>query len=239
MAAHRPGPTAQVVTVLGATGGCGKTTVAATLAVVLAEAQPGEVCLVDLDADGDGVACAFGVRGDRGAGPAGPLALAPGLDGLLAAVAPGPRRSPEAVGELVALLSGQYRHVVVDTAQPLSATVLTALDYSSAHVVVAAAEARSARPLRRVLDVLDLLGFRPDQRSVVANRCDARASYSPDDLAAAARTDVVLRLPFDWAVAAAANRGHLLVDHPYRDAVRRFASARLVPPDLCGRDPPG
>src|SRR5688500_7524758 len=127
MAAHRPGATDQVVTVLGATGGCGKTTLAVTLAVVLAEQGGDRVCRVGLHGGGVGVAWPFGARGDRGAGPE-PVALGPGLDGVLAAVEPGhqPRRSPEAVGELLAGLSTRYRHVVVDVAQPLTAGVLAA-----------------------------------------------------------------------------------------------------------------
>jgi pilus assembly protein CpaE len=66
-----------VITVLSGKGGCGKTTIATNLALVLADAGASRVCLVDLDLALGDVANLLGLP------PGGSLLTAVGADGRL------------------------------------------------------------------------------------------------------------------------------------------------------------
>jgi pilus assembly protein CpaE len=218
---HRPG---QITVVLGATGGCGKTTVAINLGAVLAAAGA-QVCLVDLSLDTGGTAGALTLD------PVSPLVTPyqPGLDCALAQAKPGDaeRFSPTFVAELLVALEGEYDHVVVDTPTRFTEQVLTALDAARHHILVGTSERPSLKAMRLALDMLDLLTYDRRGRRIVLNRVDPEIRLGAREIDAVVRNRVDGELPVTRAVPASINQGvplaAALPDHPFSRSVRRFA----------------
>jgi pilus assembly protein CpaE len=238
---HRPA--GRIVTVFGATSGQGRTTVAANLAVVLNGGGRHRVCLVDLDMPFGELTCFLARRPEQApdhmAPSWSPLATPylPGLDCVFA---------PDQPGDLVAVpanrtedvLSGLatgYDYVIVDTPQLCSAQVLSALDVADHHVLVAAAERPALRNLRRTLDMLDLLEYPVESRSIVLNRCDPRVTPTRTEIDLVLRNPVAAVLPMTVDVPVSINQGMPLAvsrpAHPFVQAVQRFAG-RLAVTDL-------
>jgi pilus assembly protein CpaE len=236
----------RIVTVFAAKGGCGKTTLAINLAMALA--KQGRVCIVDLDlAFGDvaiSLQCdpvrtmvdALPMAGHLDTAGAGSLLTTYGrrLDMLLAPVAPGDaeRVPPTLVGELLAVLRGMFDHVVVDTPAQFSEHVLTAMDASAQHVLLTTPDVPALKNLRVALDMLDLLSYPRQIRSVVLNRADAKVGLSLDDVERVVRCPIAAYVPSSRAVPVSINRGTPITisnpAHPVSRAIVRFAQQRLA-----------
>jgi pilus assembly protein CpaE len=225
----------QVVTVFAPTGGHGKTTVATNLAAVLS-VRSRRVCLVDLDLVYGDMAVALGFRPDQTWPPDFPTItrLRAGLDCVLASARPGDpeRMAPDAVNALLVTLAAHYDYVVVDTPAQFTTHVLYALDQSHHHVLVATPQRPALRNLRRTLDILDLLGYPREARTILLNRCDPRGELAAKDIETIVRSPVAGRLPGTADVPASINSGVPLAisapDHPFTEALRRFASAHVL-----------
>ncbi|MCU1690648.1 MAG: Type secretion system ATPase TadZ/CpaE, associated with Flp pilus assembly, partial [Jatrophihabitantaceae bacterium] len=193
----------QIVVVVAAKSGCGATTIAVNIAVVLRN-RGLRVCVLDLDTRFGDVAGVLNlprtrtISGSIGhdhldADVLGEI-IAPhlsGVDCVLAPDKPGEagQVTPTVVTKVLRLLSDSYDAVVVDTAGGLSAIAVAALDMAHRHIVVSTPELPALRGLRDVLDTLDLLGQPRDMRSVILNRSDATTSIS------AAQADGIVRSP--------------------------------------------
>ena len=254
LSAHVPGTAAdgghkagQVLTVFSTKGGAGKTTLATNLAVVLQQAGR-RVCLVDLDLAFGDVAISLQLDPERTvvdavamAGRMDPTGVAslltpwrPGLDCVLAPVVPGDAEKvpAAAVGELLGVLRGMFDHVVVDTPAQFSEHVLIALDASSRHALLTTPDLPSLKNLRLTLDMLDLLSYPREYRTVVLNRADSKVGLTVTDIERVVRTPVTERVPSSRDVPASTNRGVPIVadqpKHPVSVAVRRFAENHVL-----------
>jgi pilus assembly protein CpaE len=239
----------QVITVFTAKGGVGKTMLAVNLGVVLARGGDNRVCVVDLDlASGD---VAISVLLDPARTMADAVSMAghldttgaaslltryrPGLDMLLAPVIPGDAEKipPSLVGELLAVLRRMYDYVVVDTPPQLSEHVLTALDASARHVLVTTPDVPALKNLRVVLDVLDMLSYPAEIRSLVLNRADAKVHLSLEDVEQVVRSPIAAQIPASRAVPISINKGVPITaanpGHPVSKAITRLAQQRLLP----------
>ncbi|MEJ2855240.1 MULTISPECIES: AAA family ATPase [unclassified Saccharothrix] len=238
----------QVATVFSAKGGCGKTTLAVNLSAVLAAGGRRRVCLVDLDlAFGDvGISLqldpvrtivdGLGMVGhldERGAGSL-LTEAGPGFATLLAPVEPGDAERVPAplVAELLVVLRGMFDYVVVDTPSQFSEHVLAAMDASAHHVLLTTPDVPALKNLRVTLDMLDLLSYRRDIRSVVLNRSDAKVGLSEQDVERVVRAPISARVPSSRDVPISTNRGVPITvatpAHPVSTAVARFAQARVL-----------
>jgi pilus assembly protein CpaE len=244
----KPARHGRIVTVFAAKGGCGKTTLAINLAMALARDAQHRVCIVDLDlAFGD---VAISVQADpvRTMVDALPMAghldvagaaslltrYARRLEMLLAPVTPGDaeRVPPALVGELLAVLRGMFDFVVVDTPAQFSEHVLTAMDASAHHVLLTTPDVPALKNLRVALDMLDLLSYPRQIRSVVVNRADSRVGLSLDDVERVVRCPIAAHVPSSRAVPVSINRGTPITistpAHPVSRAIARFARQRLA-----------
>jgi Flp pilus assembly CpaE family ATPase len=238
----------QVITVFAAKGGCGKTTLAVNLAASLAAGGTRSVCLVDLDLSfGDVGIClraepvrtivhGLGMVGHVDAAGASSLLTAcrPGLSALLAPVEPGDaERIPAAlVGELLEVLPTMFDFVVVDTPSAFSEHVLAAMDASHHHVLLTTPDVPALKNLRVTLDMLDLLSYAHDIRSVVLNRSDAKVGLSMDDIDRVVRSDIRAHVPSSRDVPISVNKGNpIVIDlprHPVSEAISRFAREHVL-----------
>jgi Flp pilus assembly CpaE family ATPase len=236
-----------IVTVFAPKGGVGKTTLATNLGVVLASGGH-QVCIVDLDLTSGDVAISMQLDPVRTIVDAVPMAghldttgaaslLAryhPSLETVLAPVTPGDAEkvSPALVGELLGVLQGMFAYVVVDTPAYLSEHVLTAMDASSHHVLLATPDVPTLKNLRVTQDMLDLLSYSQQNRSVVLNRADSKVGLSPEDVERVLRCPITAHIPSSRAVPLSINNGTPITeatpDHPVSRAIIRFAQQRLL-----------
>ena len=249
-AEHAHGRDGQVVTVFAAKGGCGKTTLAINLAVALARQSDRKVCIVDLDlAFGD---VAISVQLDPGRTIVDALPMAGHLDEtgatslltryqanlemLLAPTTPGDAEKvpPSLVGELLVVLRTIFDYVVVDTPAQFSEHVLTAMDNSAHHVLLTTPDVPALKNLRITLDMLDLLSYPRQIRSVVLNRSDSKVGLSLEDVERVVRWPIAAHIPSSREVPISINKGTPLTlgnpGHPVSQAISRFAQQRLLEP---------
>lgn len=238
----------QIVTVFAAKGGCGKTTLAINLAVALASGTDQRVCIVDLDLAFGDVAISVQLDPARTIVDALPMAghldttgaasllthYRPGLEMLLAPITPGDAEKipPALVGELLVVLRGIFDYVVVDTPAQFSEHVLTAMDASAHHVLLTTPDVPALKNLRITLDMLDLLSYPRQIRSVVLNRSDSKVGLSLEDVERVVRWPIGAHIPSSRDVPISINKGTPITlaspGHPVSQAITRFAHQRLL-----------
>jgi pilus assembly protein CpaE len=233
----------QIITVFAAKGGCGKTTLATNLAVVLHATGNRAVCLVDLDLEYGDVSSMLGLPPDRSmmdalwfGGQLEPAMLSAlmmsyqsGLDCLLASPGPGdPQRIPvELVRDVLTALPSVYDYVVVDTGSHFSAHVLAALDAAHHQVLLTTPERPALAHLRMTLDMLDILTCHQGTRSIVVNRSDPRVDLPAAEVEALVKNPIAGSLPLRWEIPGSINQSVPLASadphHVFSQAVRRLA----------------
>lgn len=241
-------PLGQIITVFAAKGGCGKTTLAVNLGVVLAKDTGHRVCIVDLDLAFGDVAISVQLDPSRTLVDALPMAghmdkagasslltpYQPGLDMLLAPVAPGEaERIPASlVSELLAVLRGMFDYVVVDSPAQFSEHVLAAMDASAHHVLLTTPDVSALKNLRVTLDMLDLLSYPRQIRSIVVNRSDSKVGLSLEHVEKVVRCPIAAQVPSSRAVPISINQGTPITfgtpTHPVSQAITRFVRQRLM-----------
>jgi Flp pilus assembly CpaE family ATPase len=243
-----PAREGQIVTVFAAKGGCGKTTLAVNLGVVLARGTGQRVCIVDLDLAFGDVAINVQLDPVRTMVDALPMSghldvtgaaslltgYRPGLEMLLAPVTPGDAEKvpPSLVGELLTVLRGMFDYVVVDTPAQFSEHVLTAMDASAHHVLLTTPDVPALKNLRVTLDMLDLLSYPRQIRSIVLNRSDSKVGLGAEDVERVVRCPLSAHIPSSRAVPVSINQGTPISlatpGHPVSQAISRFAQQRLL-----------
>ena len=238
----------QIVTVFAAKGGCGKTTLAINLGVALARGTGCPVCVVDLDLSFGDVAISVQLHPARTLVDALPMTghldttgaaslltcYEPGLEMLLAPVTPGDAEKipPPLVAELLTVLRGMFDYVVVDTPAQFSEHVLTAMDSSAHHVLLTTPDVPALKNLRVTLDMLDLLSYPRQLRSVVLNRSDSKVGLSMEHVERVVRCPIAGFVPSSRAVPVSINKGiPITIDspgHQVSQAITRFARQKLI-----------
>jgi pilus assembly protein CpaE len=244
------GLSGSVITILSGKGGCGKTTIAINLAVVLSDEGASRVCLVDLDLALGDIANSLGLRAGASlltAVTAGghldpdllPDLLTPYLDDvdcLLAPVTPGESEKipAQVVEDLLHELRSRYDYVVIDTPGRMSSRVLAALDSSDHHVVVTTLEFPALKRVRLTVDTLTLLAHRGASTSIVLNRAEAEGTLTDAEIDEVVRSPIAARVPFSPAVGVSINEQAPLAafdpDHPVVAAIRELAVTHLGMP---------
>lgn len=238
----------QLITVMAAKGGVGRTTVAVNLALELSRGAPNEVVLVDLDLVAGEVDQLLGLEHRSTvatvAVPGVPLdltvlklSLCPHPTGLLVLPAPdnlvdADAVDPDRLAEILTMLKGAFRTVVVDTAPGAGAPLAVAAEVSDELIAIATPDLGGLRSLRRNLDGLDQLGFTQAHRRLVLNRADLRTGLSTQAIESTVELPVSHAIPECREIPVAANQSLPLVEaYPKADAVRvlRELAAALRP----------
>jgi Flp pilus assembly CpaE family ATPase len=235
-------PTAKLITVASATGGCGKTFFATTAASMLAR-QGVRVLVVDLDLQFGEVAAALRVQH--------PYSL---YDGLY--TTSGERLPASALGEhlddlvfhhelgfdvltaprdpvladyvttrdarvILDTVLTRYDIVVTDTPPSLNDVVITALDRSDLVFVLATLDVPSLRNMTAFLDVLGRLNMRDERLRLVMNKAQDDVGVTVEQANEAFNGRFRDVLPSDRAVSRAVNLGTTVTVHEPRAKVSR------------------
>jgi pilus assembly protein CpaE len=239
----------KVVTVFSPKGGTGKTVIATNLAVALNAAGAHRVCLLDLDLEFGDVAISLSlapvhslidaVYQDLSAPVDDRIdalitAWLPDLDCVLAPVNPGDATqiSPAIVADIIQHLRRRYDYIVIDTPAHFSEHVLEALDAAEHHVLITTPEIPALKNLRLTLDMLSMLSYRTDSRTIVLNRTDPRAGLSTADAESAISTPISALIPASPDVSASINAGVPITlsepNHPVSLAIRELADRAIT-----------
>ena len=230
----------QVIAVVSAKGGVGKTTVATNLAVGLAKQAPMSVVLVDADVQFGDVATALSLSPVHTLPDA--VTEAAQLDTMVlktyltphergfytvcGADTPveGDRVTGEQLSHLITPLREVFRFVVIDTAPGLGDHALAALELATDAVIVCDMSVPSARGLRKELAALASIGILPSARHVVLNLGDHTSGISVRDIEATIGAPVDVAIRRSKLVALSTNRGVPIL----ADGARNPASTALT-----------
>jgi pilus assembly protein CpaE len=221
----------RVVTVVGARGGVGTTTIAANLAWYLANTENRRVCLVDLDVIYGDCALTLDIKLNSTGGLREALESPTRIDELLverAMVRSGDRLfllgseerletsfrlEPESLEPLLEVLRKQFHYIVVDVPRGDGALLHRALELSNTRIVVLDQTARSIRDLLRLRSIIDAPQI--GQRNLIVLNRLGEGGKADINLATLAET---IGMPVDATVAfhpksvvAAANAGKPIV----------------------------
>ncbi|SDD87557.1 AAA family ATPase [Auraticoccus monumenti] len=231
----------RVISVVSPKGGVGKTTVAANLAVGLAQRFPSTVVLVDLDIQFGDVSSALDLEPEyflvdtvRGAASTDSMVLKTVLTrhstGLYVICAPDSPADADTITEgdvarLLQMLAAEFRYVVVDTAPGLSEHTLAALDQTTDLLLLTSMDVPGVRGMRKELDTLRKLELLPSSHHVVLNFADPRSLLTIADVEFTIGTGVDVQLPRSKAVPDSVDQGVPLLQSGRRDPMTKQLSA--------------
>jgi pilus assembly protein CpaE len=226
----------RVVVVLGPKGGAGKTLVATSLAVALAD-DGEDVLLVDLDLQFGDTALTLGLEPRTTLYD---LVVSGGgldaekLDDYLtihesgARVLQAPARPDQAaavdvayVRELFDVLRLSWDWIIVDTSPGFTPEVIAAIDAATDICMVGTADASSLKNTKLGLETLELMDIDPARVKLVVNRADTRVGISTDDVRAVTGREPDALVPSSRDVARSVNAAQPIVTgHPTSSAAR-------------------
>jgi pilus assembly protein CpaE len=229
---------APLVCVLGPKGGTGKTLTATSLAVALAEYGK-SVALVDLDLQFGDVGLSMGLTPESTIFD---LVRTGGsldeekLDGFLMTHSSGvkvliaPSRpdhaavvSVEFLRDVYTTLRSMVDFVIVDTPPGFTPEVIATIDNATSVCMVGMLDALSLKNTKLGLETLDLMGFPPENVTLVLNRARSRVGISDEEVVAIMGREPDVFVPSDRDIPRAVNEGKpILVAKPQSEASAAF-----------------
>jgi pilus assembly protein CpaE len=227
----------QVIVVMSAKGGSGKTVTATNTALLLARFEGKKVCLVDADLQfGDVclvlqleprftlVNAAHELHHLDGAlldsllteHPSGVRVLAAPLEPAFA-----DDISTAGLMQIVDLLRETHDYVLVDTASLLDELLLSLLEKADLILMVVDMDLPSVKNAKLALETLRLLKFPTSKVKVVLNRSNARARLDDKEIEGALKVPISAAIPSDGAVAASVNEGRPVVESAPKSRVAK------------------
>ena len=216
----------KVITVFGAKGGMGKTTIATNLAVKLAEYGK-KVALVDLDLQFGDVCVFMDTEPKETISDLMQDMASPSIDSIRSYMCIHPSgvnilcapKSPEyadmisaeSVQSLLGILRSNYDYVIVDTASNFSDPIIAALEVSSSILFVTGLDVSILKNSKVAMSILESLGQKKKVRTII-NRAVEINSITIADVQRIVDAPILSRIPSDYMVAVAAlNQGQPFV----------------------------
>ena len=225
-----------VLTVAGAKGGTGKTTIAANLAVALRQITGQEVAIVDGDAQFGDVAVMLTLEVERSVAD---LArneaeitrhtIQPylvrhdsGVDALTAASEPEDWRALQAehISAIAQALSQSHEWVVLDTPGTMSEVVAASLNEAAIVLLVSSLDVSSIKDTKTALRILESWALPPDRVRLVVNDITRAAAVTPEDVERATGMEITRLILHDAQVGLSVQTGIPIVQSNPRS---RFA----------------
>ena len=236
--------TERLICLVGSSGGCGVTTIAANLAIELAQLSADLCALVDLQLEFGSVATYFDSR------PAHTITdlinvpnevdakmveqamtVLPSNVALLARperIEQAANIDPERIAHILSILTRRYNSVVVDTPCSFSSIGVTALEMANSVLLVLQLSVPSIRNAERLYRSLIQYGMPAEKILPIVNRVTRNCPISPQDVEQHLGTSVFAVIPNDYkTVQAALDFGRPLLnespDSPVRKAIAGIA----------------
>lgn len=222
---REPAAEGRIVAVVSATGGCGKTFLAASLATSLATWTDARIALVDLDLQFGEVAATLGLRprttfADLVGADLDELpaylddVLLPHSSGVSVLAAPlDPAQADAVDASLIAAVLSHLRAtfdvVLVDTSTGLAEGTLAALDLTDETILVSLLDVASIRNLRTLDRTLDRLQV--GERRFVLNKEGGDVGLTAEEVERVLNRSFVARIPFSQEVLRSTNTGRPMV----------------------------
>ncbi len=228
---HNKNKVPQIVTVFGAKGGAGKTTLAVNLAVMIAQQSKKRVALLDLDLQFGDVAVYLNLKPrrtmaelvqERNQWDMQLLSnyLVPHSSGIKVMASPlRPEDAdlivPEHVEKILSLLRDHFDYIIIDSPPFFSDTILAALDMSTQIVLLMSMDLPSVKNLKLSLNLLDSL-HHSGKTKLVINRSSMNFGIDIHDVEKTIDFLAAKELPSDGqTVVGAANKGTpFVLSHP-------------------------
>jgi pilus assembly protein CpaE len=217
-----PGSQGHLVCVLGPKGGTGKTLVATSLAVTLAQMGK-HVALVDLDLQFGDVGLCMGLRPERTiydlvrtGGSLDEEKMSDflvthhsGVEVLIAPSRPDHASviSIEFLRDVYGVLRRMVDYVVVDTPPGFTPEVIATIDASSDLVMVGTLDSLSLKNTKLGLETLSLMDYDPRKIRLVLNRADTRVGISHHDVVTVLGSEPEIFIPSDREIPRSVNEG--------------------------------
>lgn len=214
----------KVISVTGAKGGVGKTTVAVNLAVLLAKRLPNKVALIDLYAQFGDVATMMNITPKHTVAELAPICdeldadllqtyitkHRSGVHVLVASVKPVPLDAVTAkcLDNLLYTLKRSYRYVIIDLPPMLHESTLHVLAHSNTILLIANLfELTTATDSKRFFDALQQEHISKDNIGVVLNRVSKANRLNTADVQRMLDCGILAEIPNDRRLVTAVNQG--------------------------------
>ncbi len=232
-----PSNEGQVVTVMSAKGGSGKTVTATNLAVLLVRDPNTKVCIVDADLQFGDVCLVLQLEPKFTVVNAAAelhrldaalvesiLATHPsGLKVLAAPLEPAFADDITTAGllQIIEMLRGMFDYVIVDTASLLDELLLSLLERSNQVLMVVDMDLPSVKNAKLALETLRLLKYPTAKIRLVLNRSNAKARLDDREIEGALKSQISARVPSEGIVAASVNEGRPVVESAPKSKVAK------------------
>jgi pilus assembly protein CpaE len=227
----------QILVVMSAKGGSGKTVVATNLAILLTRFEGKKVALVDADLQFGDVCLVLQLEPrftlvnaahelhhldsqlleslltDH---PSGLKVMAAPLEPAFA-----DDISTESLITVVTLLRETYDYVIVDTASMLDELLLSLLEKADVILQVVDMDLPSVKNAKLALETLRLLKFPTSKVKLILNRSNAKARLDDKEIEGALKMSISAAIPSDGAVAASMNEGRPVVESAPKSRVAK------------------
>lgn len=229
-----------VITVFGAKGGIGKTTIATNLATALANSTRANVALVDMDTRFGDVAIMMDIAVEESIAD-----LAKRLDELdresikdhLArhhtgvSILPAPLHptewrnlTPQHIEKIVDLLAQGHDYVVIDTPGTFNEIIAATLELADIILLITSMDIASIKDTALALEMLRAADVLEDKVKLIINHSTSSNSLREEDVERVLEYGVTWRIPHDYNVSSANQLGiPIVVAKPYARVSRAIA----------------
>jgi pilus assembly protein CpaE len=221
-----------VITVFGAKGGIGKTTISTNLATTLAKITGASVCLLDMDTRFGDVAIMMDIAVEASIADVAKkideidrdkikdylVKHYSGVNILPAPLHPTEWRNmtPQHIEKIVELVAQTHDYVVIDTPGTFNELIAATLELANLILLVTSMDIASIKDTALALEMLRAAGVSEDKVKLTINHSTAANSLREDDVARVLEYDVFWRIPHDLSVASSTQLGQpIVVAKPY------------------------
>jgi pilus assembly protein CpaE len=226
-----------VVTIFGAKGGIGKTTIATNLATALVRTTGSTVVLVDMDTRFGDVAIMMDVAVEQSIAD-----VARHLDDMDrdkirdylvqhhggAFVLPAPLHpsewrnlTPQHIERVIELLAQSHDYVIIDTPGTFNEIIAATLEQASLILLVTSMDIASIKDTALALEMLRAASVSEDKVKLTINHCTSANSLREDDVQRVLEYEVFWRIPHDLAVSSSTQLGQpIVLTRPYARVAR-------------------
>ena len=234
-----------VITVFGAKGGIGKTTISTNLATSLAKHSNSSVAIVDMDTRFGDVAIMMDVVVEFSIADVGRSIEEIGRESISeylvqhssgVEILPAPLHptewgsiSRQHISKIVDLLAQTHDYVVIDTPGAFNELVATALEDANIILLVTSMDLASIKDTALALEMLRAASVSEDKIKLIVNHSTSANSLRPEDVERVLDYKVFWRIPHDIAVSNSNQLGRpIVLAKPYARASRALTDISLA-----------